>query len=363
MQAPSYTHLSTNHGNETHQRMERIIERGQKQAVNVLQAIENDVPQDQLTPACRLRFNFEGDKSTWIEVDGERKGIHDHALMQLCERTGLPKRYFNQLITSDWGRGLLTNNFDAIVAHQESTRYLVRSVRGEVRGLLSDKYRRLDNGPLVETFLRSAHEVGAVIAEGHVSDTRVAMRVVLPYVFEPAPGEFMIIGANWSNSDFGNGSNAISTYVLRLICDNGAMGQNVLKQVHLGARLPEGFQFSEETMLKDTAASQSAMTDVVKAALAPAAINRITQGIAAADEEITSFGLHRRSLERILGKKDMLNAENLFENDKSELLPTARKSTWRMSNVLSYLATQTDSTERRLDLQRAAGAILDKSLA
>ena len=70
-----------------------------------------------------------------------------------------------------------------------------------MRGWLSDRYRRLDSRPFFEALAEEAVRAGAVPVDGVVTETRVALKLVLPEILEPIPGEFLVIGGEWSNSD------------------------------------------------------------------------------------------------------------------------------------------------------------------
>ena len=84
---------------------------------------------------------------------------------------------------------------DRLVLLAPDTRFLLRSVNGEVRGFLSDRFRRLDSRPIVDSFARVCQGVGALPVEGYVTDTKMALKAILPQVFEPVRHEVMAFGA------------------------------------------------------------------------------------------------------------------------------------------------------------------------
>ena len=66
-----------------------------------------------------------------------------------------------------------------------------------------------------------------------------------------------------------NNGERIETYVIKgkkgsgVICLNGAVRQNALRNIHLGAKLNDNIAYSEETYRLNTQASVSALNDVV----------------------------------------------------------------------------------------------------
>ena len=75
-----------------------------------------------------------------------------------------------------WARELLAHNLKTIFANRfGKSRYLLRSVHGEVRGFLSDRYRRLDSRPIIEAFATAVRQKGALPYDGYVTDTKVAL--------------------------------------------------------------------------------------------------------------------------------------------------------------------------------------------
>ena len=64
--------------------------------------------------------------------------------------------------------------------------------------------------------------------------------------------------------------------------------ENLLKQVHLGARLSEEIEFSDRTHRLDTAASVSALRDVVRGALGPVSCDRMIEHVRSAHDRAMS---------------------------------------------------------------------------
>ena len=119
---------------------------------------------------------------------------------------------------------LRAHNLTTIFSNRfAKTCYLLRSVSGEVRGFLSDRYRRLNSRPIIEAFATAVQQKGALPYNSYVTDTKVALQAIMPEVYEPIPGEMVAYGLSLENSDFGNEALSIRVYLLRIWCSNLAI--------------------------------------------------------------------------------------------------------------------------------------------
>lgn len=337
--------------------LEARISKGRASAVNLFERIENDVPTDALVKGTALRFATQASLTIALG-DNDPLTVHRHAFHQLAQRASIPGQYLSDLATSTegWERELAS---EILTRHYQNghaaTRFLVREVQGQIRGFLSDRYRRLDSRPLLEAFAIECQKTGAVPIDGIVTDTRVALKAIVPQVYEPIPGELMAFGVEWSNSDFGAGVHALRAFMLRVVCLNGATLENSLAQVHLGRQLSEdGFQLSERTYQLDTKTSISALRDVVGGVLSEGKIDALCQAVRQADEHAVEWRNVHTALGRRLIKSELEAVRHAFESQDVVNLPP-RRSMWRASNALSWIAGNLENQDRKLELERLAG--------
>lgn len=349
--------------NQGKAKLEAAIEAGRVSAMGLIERLHTEMPEDQLAKGAALRFGTReqspGTPELVMGVGDKGLAIHKHALSQLAGRAGVPGAYISELANgTEWQRklaaGILNEHY-----HQGSpdSRYLVRSVKGMARGVMSDKYRRLDNRPIIDALAQAALAIGAVPYAGAVSDVRVAMKLVLPRVFI-AGGDAVAFGLEWGNSDFGASRNYLRAFFLRLECLNGAKSDNSLAQVHLGRAISEDIELSARTMSLDTKATISAMTDVVRSMLLPEKI----QARVASVDRAAAQGATKTELRAQLGKRvSKSEAERIvaaFESNDVVNLPPG-DTQWRASNAVSWIAGQKDvDSDRRLDLERLAGEFI-----
>jgi hypothetical protein len=340
--------------------MEKKIAEGRASAKSLFDRIFTEIPSDAIVKSSALDFTPNPDKGIALAYGGEARGIHKHALGQLAGKAGVPGAYLAELVSGDdWQRALAANVLNEHFRKgMPDARYLSRAVNGEVRGFLSDRFRRLDSRPLLETFATACQEVGAVPVDGTGSDTRVTLKAFLPMVFEPIPNEVMCLGIEWGNSDFGAARHTVRAMIWRLWCTNKATMEDSLTQVHLGRQLTDDIEFSSRTYELDTQASVSALNDIVKGVLGPAKVNMLLAGIKVAHEKKVDWAHAKTTLARRLLKSELQAVENAFNSEDVHNLP-AGQTAWRVSNAISWIAGSTEDTDRKLELQRIAGFVLN----
>jgi hypothetical protein len=344
-------------------KLDALIDQGRIRAAKVIDIVQDQQPEDRIARADAINFR-DGEDGLTITSGGQHDGIHQHALHQACGRVDLPRSFARHLTDPEhqpWGRELLATNLNELFEkHQPDKRYLLRSVDNEVRGFLSDRYRRLDSRPIVESFAKACGAIGALPVEGYVTDTKLAIKALLPRVYEPLSNEIMAFGVVLENSDFGNGALSLRAFCLRLWCTNFAITDESIRKVHLGARLSDDISWSQSTYDLDTKTMASAVTDVVHGQLAPARIDELQAAIVEANDKQIDPMKVGQHLRKSLSKAEVDQVTSAFNSPDVEHMP-AGNTVWRLSNAISWVAGQTEDAERKLDLMKAAGAVLPKA--
>lgn len=346
-------------------RIRATIADGRKKASSVIESVLNTRITDIVAHANALRWGVDSNGFLSLQPgDQDALRLHRNALRQAAGRVQIPVDYVDRLtgIPERWGRELVAHTFREIYAREEGKR-LLRTVNGEVRGFLSDRYRRRDTGVLIESFVHALQEQGALPYDGHASDTRISIQALLPQEFEPIPNEVIAYGVSFEDSSFGNGPTAVSLFVLRGVCLNGLIATRQVREIHVGGALGTDIAFAEDTMKKDTEATALKIRDTVRACLGKeylaAAHDAIRRAHAAKIDDETAAA----TLKRLLSKKE-LEAVMTKYADKSETITLPEgQSRWRLVNALSWLANQPDTDgDKKVDLQTAAGELLGVTL-
>ena len=366
--------------------LEESIHAKSASALAVIQKVQETELVDRIvgTPALRfshsaevIKIDEKTEKTVHTIIMGTRhhgansfdEPLHKHALNQAADRAGIPETFINRMLERPYGGDLIVENLNTIFAKEEPDRLLVRSTGDQVRGVLSDSYRRLDSRPIIDMFAKACGEIGAVPIEGIDGDLRFALKAVLPKVHiigadTHGSEEAVALGIQLSNSDFGCGALSLAVFWVRCFCTNTATREDLLRKRHLGKRLDDDMIYAQETYEADTKAMTLALRDNVRGALGPAAVEKM---LATADKALAlsidpkKFFERGGELEKLkLTKGEIEKARENYMNAGIQILPRG-DSVYRMSNTLSWIAQSADTAERRLELERVAGQILDKA--
>jgi hypothetical protein len=350
-------------------KLELLIAQGRTKASDVVDHVMNHQPSDRLARGGELSFAPDTETNTVLidypdpQATSIRQRLHRHSVQQMAQTTDLPLKFIDglQQTSESWARELLAHNLTTIFSNRfAKTRYLLRSVSGEVRGFLSDRYRRLDSRPIIEAFAAAVQQKGALPYNGYVTDTKVALQAIMPEVYEPIPGEMVAYGLSLENSDFGNGALSIRAYLLRIWCSNLAITQEEMRQVHLGKRLDDSVLYSQRTYQLDAETTVSALRDVVGAQLNADTLRRRMEAIRHANEQAVDVPSVKESLKKALLKSESDAVIEAYNSPDTYNLP-AGNTTWRLSNAISWIAGNTEDAERKLELMKIAGDVLPKA--
>lgn len=223
---------------------------------------------------------------------------------------------------------------------------------------------------MLRAFIEAYEKAGAKPVESTATDVRASLKSYLPHVFEAYPGQFICVGVEWSNSDFGAGKLAVSQTIWDPVRQTRAVLDEPVSRVHLGSIIEDSdIEMSEETMAKEVDTQASAIHDAVSQQLGEEQIERLLRAIKVAHEEEIPLGRLRSMWRNILMKKELESLEQLLSKAEVEDLPPPGKNIngepiptkWWAASVLSHIADRTDDEDRKGDLQREAGKLLSST--
>ncbi len=297
--------------------------------------------------------------------DGEFS-LHDNAVGQLADRLGVPSRYLRTLAAGEqWQRDLATNILNEHSGWTQRSRVLVRAVGTQVRAVLSDSYRRLDSVQILTAFVEEASRQGAVISDAYMNDTKVWAETILPQpisVPTAKNGEVIIfVGARFSTSDYGDGAVDMRTFMLNGACLNGMVRESVMKQVHLGGRLPDNLALSQRTYDLDTKTTVSAVRDLTRGLYDNDTILRKAQEIQGASEIEVDLDNEVKKLTKSgeLLKSEGEQVKQLLMNNNPDDGVQGAATLWKLTQAITAHA-RTLTPERSRDLHEISGKLLNR---
>ena len=341
--------------------MERLINEG-KIAQDYIAPIGVNLKQKDHSPV--ITFNG-GDSLTMNMPDG-LFSLHDNAIGQLADRMGVPQRYLRTLASGEtWAKNLAAEILNEHSGWTQRTRVLVRTVGTQVRGVLSDSYRRLNSVEILTAFVQEASRQGAVISDAYMNDTKVWAETILPQpiVIPTAKNGDVIIfaGARFSTSDYGDGAVDMRAFLLNGACLNGMVRESVMKQVHLGSKLPDNLQLSQRTYELDTRTTVSAVKDLTKGLFSRDNLMKKACEIQGASEIDVDFEHELKRLTRDGGllKSEGKEVEKILMRNDPEDGVQGGATLWKLTQAITAHAREL-TPERSRELHEISGALLNR---
>ncbi len=292
--------------------------------------------------------------------------MHDNAVNQIADRMGIPQRYLRQLAQGQpWAIALAAYLLNQHSDWTERSRVLVRTVGTQVRGILSDSYRRLNSVEILTAFVQEAAGQGAVISDAYMNDTKVWAETILPTpITVPTKnnGDVVIFaGARFSTSDYGDGAVDMRAFLLNGACLNGMVRESVMKQVHLGSKLPDNLALSQQTYELDTKTTVSAVKDLTKGLFSKDNIMAKAVEIQGASEVEVDF---TKELKRLTSNGGLLKQEGkevekiLMRNNPDDGVQGGA-TLWKLTQAITAHAREL-SPERSRELHELSGQLLNR---
>src|SRR5574341_161837 len=303
-------------------------------------------------------------------------GAHE----QLAEKTGIPRKYYDRMLEA--APELLAENVNTWFRREPANR-LVRMLRPltdaderalartgaqmSVRAVLSDRYRPLDHGSLLDVVL-PALPAGTRVAEWSLDDQRFHLRILgQERTIQMAQvGEVVSFGVAIRNSETGHAALGVYPTIQVLRCRNGMVITETLRVAHLGGRSEAEEEFlASETRRLDDAATFLKVRDRVIEIFAERTFERAAAQLAAAagvplptEQPVLEF------VENVGRRFDLAEAELGILKDEflHEVAQTGAPTQWSVSQAVTATARRMQeeggSFERRHELEQVGWRIL-----
>ena len=199
----------------------------------------------------------------------EPMGITQLMHRQLGTHLTIPATYYDRMLNDH--PDLLAKNVNTYF-RREPSRRMLRTMFGDARAWLSDRYRRLDNLDILEAAMPVICDMpGATFESCEITESRMYIKIINPRIeTEVVPGDIVQAGVIISNSEVGLGSVTIQPLIFRLVCRNGMVIKDAtIRKNHLGriATSDENYKlFRDETLKADDHAFMMKVQDMVRAA-------------------------------------------------------------------------------------------------
>ena len=290
--------------------------------------------------------------------------LTDHAHGQVADRVGIPKRYYDRMRAD--APALLADNVNHWF-RETPERRMVRTLDGQARAFLSDRYHRIDNEQIADAVLPVLLENGGhgAVVSCCVTEAKLYIQALFPRLEgEVKRGDPVQGGVIISNGEIGNGALDIRPMVYRLVCENGLISGQIaedsrLRRNHVGRRVEIGEDYSvysDETLKADDRALALKIRDSIRALAQPRLFNRILAELRQATQQqpvsnpIAAVSELGKAYPVAQGERDSILTNLIRGGDYSK---------WGMANAITETANAHPSYDRAVELQAMGGRVLE----
>lgn len=334
--------------------------------VNLAQELERQLAtkQDLVVPTSLLRCHTDEGGSCKMMIDAKdgvgEYGITNLARRQLAEKLKIPFTYFERMRTEQ--PGLLDHNVNTWL-QTDSERRMIRTLDGQVRAVLSDRYRRLDNYDLAENVLPILQRLADARFESvELTETKMYLKVITPRVeYEIAPGDVVQAGIAIMNSEVGHGTLSVQPLVYRLVCRNGLIASDrALRKTHVGRILQQEEEaitvFRDDTLAADDKAFFLKVRDVVEAAVSEATFRQVAQKMQKTlDIKLTG--------DPVKAVEVLANRYTLNESERAgvlrHLIVEGDLSAYGLVNAVTHYSHDVEDYDRATEFEALGGKLIE----
>jgi hypothetical protein len=147
--------------------------------------------------------------------------------------------------------------------------------------------------------------------------------------------------------------------MLNVLCLNGLVGESILREFHLGNRIPEDIRVSEETYHKETAARAALVTDIMHQIYLPEHTDKMIQKIEGASAQRISIQREIEHLPKLgLSVSEVKAVERVLMENAPENGLEGSPTLWKLVNAMTAVARDSQP-ERKRELELIASDMLN----
>jgi len=297
---------------------------------------------------------------THLEIEGLSScRLRDYAHGDLSQFTEIPKPYYDRMRRDQ--PTLLATNVNHWLEAKDHEHRLIRTLAGETRAILSNKFRPLDNCDLIEAALPALYEHPNIkIQKCELTERKLYMTAVLPKLeFEVRRGDIVQFGLSISNSEIGQGALEVALYALRLVCLNGmTMPDNKSRKNHIGGRLGDDLAaeyFADDTRKLADQAFFLKLRDTTRHMLTEGAVEQsVEQMRRSAGMKLESRP--DKAVKEVTRRFGLSDVEG--QGVLAFLLQGGDMTMWGMANALTAAGRENEDADRADELERIGGKLV-----
>jgi hypothetical protein len=332
-----------------------------------------EAKRDLIAPVTKLQMDVVDAAPVIAVTNGktEHFGVQQHAHGQLAEYAGIPMAYYRRMMEKD--PGLLAQNVNRWLRDLGTQRRMVRTLDGNVRAILSDSYRPLENEQLAEVILPVLLEQDLTILSCEITERRLYLKAVDRRIERDVPtGRAMGDGSHVffdtcspaitiSNSEIGSGALSIETGVYTRVCTNLAMIGSNMRKYHTGKRAELSDEvyalLTDDTKRQTDRAIWMQTRDLVKSAFDLARFDATLQRLGAAAGDRVQPEQVTEVIERV-GRKFSFN-EGERKGILARLIEGADLTRYGVHSAITRHSADVADYDRATELERIGGDVIE----
>lgn len=332
-----------------------------------------EAKRDLIAPVTKLAMDVADSGPVLTVTNGrvEQFGVQNYAHGQIAEYAGIPMAYYRRMMEKD--PTLLAQNVNRWLKDLGTQRRMVRTLDGNVRAVLSDSYRPLENEQLAEVILPVLLEQDLIILSSEITERRLYIKAVDRSIERDVPtGRAMGDGSHYcfdtcspaitiSNSEIGAGALSVETGVYTRACTNLAMIGSNIRKYHTGKRAELSDEvyalLTDDTKRQTDRAVWMQTRDLVKSAFDLARFEATVQRLGKAATDRIEPTVVTEVIERV-GRKFSFN-EGERKGILARLIEGADLTRYGVHAAVTRFSADVEDYDRATELERIGGDVIE----
>ena len=277
---------------------------------------------------------------------------------QIGSYAGIPAKYYDRMLADE--PELLAKNVNTWLRRGGDDKRMVRTMRGQNRAFLSNRYQRIENEEIAEVALPILMNTpGLRVVSTEVTERRLYIQATTDRIYgDVKVGDTVQAGLVITNSEVGMGSVSVRALMYRLRCLNGMVTGDNFRAAHLGKRIDDNEAlYADDTKKADDHAILLKVRDTVQGFLSAEFFNRKLVAMRALTEGKIS-GSPEKAIEVLAQKLEVNEVEK--NGILRSLIEGADLSRWGILNAVTHQAHSDKVTyDRAVDFEAMGGKLLD----
>ncbi len=293
---------------------------------------------------------------------------------QIAEKVGLPLKVYDRFRVDH--PDLLAHTVNTLF-EREPSQNMIRTLDGNVRAVVSNKFRALDNYDFAEAAFPALQSLGAVVESCEITETRFYIKAThptlrreleLPANLKMGQGHNFFV--RWiraaltaRNSEVGDGSLAIEDGAYEEGCTNMMTFLKAFRQSHVGRKHKVDMDIvteivSDTTRRLEDAVIWSKLRDRVTQAFDPENFEAMCKRLESARRDTIPKEVGVPEIAEVFAKREGLT-ETESKGFLDHLISGGEFSRYGMQWAATRLANDVESYERASELERLGGKIIE----